>query len=123
MKDFSADCQQAYSIVSLIIQRLGLREKSQVSYPTGDIAMQQSIEARQYSTEDQLMRSIAASGAENPGDTSAQTSESSNQDPPTLPDQFSPSTFDFSSIESFFDDPHSADWVRIHCGSTYRVAC
>ena len=123
MKDFSADCQQAYSIVSLIIQRLGLRENSQVSYPTGDIVMQQSIEAQQYSTEDQSMRSVAASGAENPGDTSAQTSDASNQDPPTLPDQFSPSTFDFSGIESFFDDPHSADWVRIHCGSPYRVAC
>lgn len=123
MKDFSADCQQAYSIVSLIIQRLGLREDSQVSHPTGDITMQQSIEFQQYPAEDQSMRSFAASGAENPGDTSAQTSDSSNQDPPTLPDQLSPSTFDFTSIESFFDDPHSADWVRIYCGSPYRVAC
>jgi hypothetical protein len=123
MKDFSADCQQAYSIVSLIMQRLGSRESSQVSYPTGDATMEQSTGVHGYATGDQSMRSVAASGAETSGDTSAQTSDSSNQDPPTLPDQFSPSTFDFSSIESFFDDPHSADWVRIHCGSPYRVAC
>jgi hypothetical protein len=123
MKDFSADCQQAYSIVSLIIQRLSVRESSQVSYPTGDIAMQQSIEAQRYLTEDYSMRSVDASGAEDPGDTSAQTSGSSNQDPPTLPDQFSPSMFDTSGIESFFDDPHSADWVRFYCRIPYRVAC
>jgi hypothetical protein len=85
--------------------------------------MQQSIEAQRYLTEDYSMRSVDASGVEDPGDTSAQTSGSSNQDPPTLPDQFSPSMFDTSGIESFFDDPHSADWVRFYCRIPYRVAC
>jgi len=116
MKDMSADCQQAYSIVSHMIQRLGLGECSQESHSAVDVAMSHSIEAHQCATEDHSMRSLDAAGVENPGATSA-TSGSSNQDPPTLPDQFSPLMFDTSGLESFFDDPHSADWVRNYRGT------
>ena len=46
--------------------------------------------------------------------TSAQTTTASDTGPHTTQDPFSPSMFDPSAlegIESFFDDPHSADWV------------
>lgn len=112
MKDFSADCQQAYGIVSLIIQRLCLSENSQVCHPAVDIAMKHSNQTHQHATENHSMHVVDTFREENPEATSAQTSGSSIQDPSALPDPFSPSLFDISGVESFFDDPHSADWVK-----------
>jgi hypothetical protein len=110
MKDASADCQQAYQIVSHIIQWLDRREGAHTSYQTADSVMALTTGAH-CTIDDQASRSVDTSEAEDPAGSSAQTTNPSTM----LPDPFSPSLFDSSGMESFFDDPHSADWVR-----TYR---
>jgi hypothetical protein len=116
MKDASADCQQAYQIVSHIIQWLDRREGAHTSYQIADSVMALTAGAH-CTVDDQASRSVDTSEAEDQTGTSAQTTNPSTM----LPDPFSPSLFDSSGMESFFDDPHSADWVRNNCDVPCRV--
>jgi hypothetical protein len=113
MKDASADCQQAYQIVSHIMQWLDRRGSTHANHETVDSLLTQTGGAH-CTTNDQASRSIDTSEAEDPAGSSTQATNPSTM----LPDQFSPSFFDTSGMESFFDDPHSADWVSICCDRT-----
>lgn len=119
MKDASADCQQAYQIVSHIIQWLDRRESSHVSHRIVDSVMPHTAGIHCAAKEDQALPSTDTSEAEDPAGTSTQTTNPSTM----LPDPFSPSFFDTSGMDSFFDDPHSADWVRTHRDNRNRVEC
>jgi len=111
MKDVSKDSQQAYEIVSRILRRSGVKESFPNAQQAVDSATPLGTRAQYYVNGDQSTRSIDVSEIEDSGPTSTQTQTLSGQSPFTIPDHFSPSFFDTSGIESFFDDPHSADWV------------
>ena len=124
MKDVSVDCQQAYEIVSHIIQRLRLKDSCHASNAAAiGSVIPHSVEADVYTAKGQSTCSADVFEMEVPGQTSTQSQTPCVSYPPTLPDQFSPSLFDTSGIESFFDDPDSADWVSCHLMTPFGVVC
>jgi hypothetical protein len=124
MKDVSKDSQQAYEIVTRILRRSGLRESSPRSQQTVDSAMSLDTRAQYYVNGDQSMQPVDVIETGVSGPATTQTQTLSGQSPLTIPDHFSPSFFDTSGFESFFDDPHSADWVSCWPSQTrYEALC
>jgi hypothetical protein len=122
MKDVSVECQQAYEIVSVMVRKSGLMKRSGGLEEFIEAPHPHSAGSSQYVAGDgSVFLTCGANTPQLPG-TSAQTTFSSNVGPQTMSDHFSPSLFDTStieSIESFFNDPQSADWVRRHRTEIY----
>lgn len=113
MKGVSVECQQAYEIVSHIIQKLGLRADSQAAQLDVKSALPHGIASHQTSTEGEPMTVGDVFQNAETGHSSTETNHLGSTDPQTPLNPFSPS-FDTSVVEgidSFFNDPYSADWV------------
>jgi hypothetical protein len=122
MKDVSEECQQAYEIVSVMVRKSGLMKSSEGVEEDIQAASVHSDSSRQYAAGDGTIFPTTCNTNTSwlpdfTAESSAQTILSSNAGPQTRSDPFSPSLFDTStieSIESFFNDPESANWVRRH---------
>jgi hypothetical protein len=121
MKDVSVECQQAYEIVSVMVRRSGLMKSSEGLQSSNQATHSHSTGSYQCAAGDEsLFLTCGTNTPQLPDFTtgmSAQMTFSSNAGPQTMSDPFSPSLFDtpaIESIESFFNDPQSADWVRRH---------
>jgi hypothetical protein len=119
MKDVSVECQQAYEIVSVMVRKSGLMKSSGGLKQDVEAAHPHSASSRQCAAGDGTVFPTCDTNTtwlpDFTAGSSAQTTFSSNVVPQAMPDPFSPSLFDIStieSIESFFNDPESANWVR-----------
>jgi hypothetical protein len=112
MRDLSKDSQQAYEIVSRILRRLSLRESVLGPQQAVDSAMSHiNCTPQNHADKTQSARSANVFEIQDASQKSAQMQTLNGQSTTPLPDEFSPSLLDTSGIESFFDDPYSADWV------------